>query len=219
MKAVRMIVVGFVAMILAGPGGCGKSDAGAGVDVSMSKESTPEALSIPERHEGFVFRYRDPESGQVASATAIGAIPAAARRAVVVFDPNNNPPAGADFVADFSGDPPYTARAINGFAFVPPAVVSQATAAPDRKAVEVVVFATDWCGYCSKARKFFSDRKVPFTEIDIEKDPRGEARLGELARKAGINRESLSGVPIIFINGKPVVGWDEGQVKRLLSGG
>jgi mycoredoxin len=178
----------------------------------------PTSIPVAEGGDGRVFRYRDPTTGEVATAATRDAIPEAARKSVVVFDPAVAPPAGADFVADLSGAPPWTAHAVQGFAFPPP-VASPTPKAEGRRSAEIVLFATEWCGYCSKARKFFESRKIPFTEIDIEKDPRGEARLGELARRAGVDRASLSGVPILFINGKVVAGWDEAQVKRLLGDG
>jgi glutaredoxin len=34
----------------------------------------------------------------------------------------------------------------------------------------VVMYATAWCGYCKKARQYFTDNDIEFVEYDIEKD-------------------------------------------------
>ncbi len=34
----------------------------------------------------------------------------------------------------------------------------------------VVMYATDWCGYCEQARQYFADKGIPYVEFDIEKD-------------------------------------------------
>ena len=35
---------------------------------------------------------------------------------------------------------------------------------------KVIMYATDWCGYCKKARRYFRKNGISFTEYDIEKD-------------------------------------------------
>jgi glutaredoxin len=175
----------------------------------------PASFEVVPGADGVVFRFRDPATGEVRSATSLAEIPPAARAAVTVYDPAHPAPAGADFVADLSREPPHAARAVPGFAFAPPPRLPEVRKQGTR---EVVLFATSWCGYCSKARKFFQSRGVPYTELDLEKDPGAERRLEELARAAGIARESLQGVPIIFVGVKVVAGWDEAEVRRLLDG-
>ena len=70
----------------------------------------------------------------------------------------------------------------------PSGVVSQHTQANAR----VVLYATDWCGYCKATRRFLDQKGIPYTEFDIEKDP--------VARKA---YEALGGrgIPILDVNG------------------
>jgi len=197
---------------------CGESEPkGQGASAPAAPEA-PAVLEISPEAPGVVYRYRDPETGEVASATDPQAIPAAARRTVVIYDPEVQPPTGADFVADLSKAPPWRAEAVAAFVFPPP---PRTVPGDDRDArtQAIFLFSTEWCGYCAKARKFFKSRKVPFTEIDLETAPNARQRLEDLARKAGVRPDSLSGVPIIFIGDKPVLGWDEGQVKRLLDGG
>lgn len=70
----------------------------------------------------------------------------------------------------------------------PSGVVSQHTQANAR----VVLYATDWCGYCKATRRFLAQKGIPYSEFDIEKDP--------VARKA---YEALGGrgIPILDVNG------------------
>ncbi|HRE92190.1 MAG TPA: glutaredoxin domain-containing protein, partial [Myxococcota bacterium] len=81
---------------------------------------------------------------------------------------------------------------------------------------EVIMFSTQGCGYCTKARKFLTANKIPFTELDVEEDPAASSRLQTLGQKAGLGARDLQGVPILFIDGKPLIGWDERQASRLL---
>ena len=38
---------------------------------------------------------------------------------------------------------------------------------------EVVLYATQWCGYCAKTREQLAQDQIAYREIDIEKDPAG----------------------------------------------
>ncbi len=69
---------------------------------------------------------------------------------------------------------------------------------------KVVMFATDWCGYCAAARKIFKEQGVRYTEIDIERDPEGA--------KFQTDKLRASGVPTIVIGNRLIHGFDEGQI-------
>ena len=72
---------------------------------------------------------------------------------------------------------------------------------------EVIMYATEWCGYCAAARQFFSDNGIRFLELDVERTSAGY----EGHRKLGGN-----GVPIIVIGDDIVHGFDEGKLRSLL---
>ena len=38
---------------------------------------------------------------------------------------------------------------------------------------EVILYATEWCGYCAKARELLAADGISYREIDIEKDSAG----------------------------------------------
>jgi glutaredoxin len=38
----------------------------------------------------------------------------------------------------------------------------------------ILIYATDWCGDCRRARRFFDRRAIAYRWIDIDHDPEGE---------------------------------------------
>ncbi|MCC6623871.1 MAG: glutaredoxin family protein [Deltaproteobacteria bacterium] len=175
----------------------------------------PAPLVVDAARADLVFRYLD-ASGAIATASKVDDIPAASRRTVVVWDPASPAPAGWDHVADLSGGLPATATAKKDFTFPTPAHVPAQPTADNKSGHEVVMFTTQGCGYCAKARKFLKAKKVPYTEHDVEADRGAAAKLTALGKKAGLSAGDMQGVPIIFIDGRPILGWDEAQVARLL---
>ncbi len=71
---------------------------------------------------------------------------------------------------------------------------------PEYTAVEneVILYATDWCGYCRKTRELFKENDIAYVEHDIEKS---EKRLAEYRRLGG------TGVPLLKINGNVIHGY------------
>jgi glutaredoxin 3 len=65
------------------------------------------------------------------------------------------------------------------------------------------MYATNWCGYCARARALLESKNVPFEEIDV--DARPEARAEMMARSG---RRT---VPQIFIGETHVGGSDDLQ--------
>jgi glutaredoxin 3 len=65
----------------------------------------------------------------------------------------------------------------------------------------VVIYATQWCGYCERARRLFRRKGIEFEEIDVE----GDAG----ARREMIERSGRRSVPQIFIDGTHVGGSDD----------
>lgn len=61
-----------------------------------------------------------------------------------------------------------------------------------RAAARVVLYSTEWCGYCKQIRRFLDQKGIPYQAFDIEKDAP--------ARKA---YEALGGggIPFVAVNG------------------
>ena len=70
----------------------------------------------------------------------------------------------------------------------PSQVVSEQT----RASARVVLYATEWCGYCKQIRRFLDQKGIPYQAVDIDKDAQ--------ARKA---YEALGGggIPFVEVNG------------------
>lgn len=67
---------------------------------------------------------------------------------------------------------------------------------------KVVVYTTDMCPYCYRAKRLLTQKGVAFEEIDVSLDA---AKRAEMAEKAGGRRS----VPQIFIGSTHVGGSDE----------
>ena len=74
---------------------------------------------------------------------------------------------------------------------------------------KVVLFTTSSCSWCKRAKKYFRENRVPFKEINVEKDQRA-AR--DLVKKTG-----QMGVPVVKIGGKWIVGFDKPEIERELA--
>ena len=72
----------------------------------------------------------------------------------------------------------------------------------------VTIYTTPTCGYCQKAKEFFKENNVKYTEKDVTKDP---AAMREMMEK-----NSAGSVPVIDVDGEIIVGFDEGKLKEKL---
>ena len=72
----------------------------------------------------------------------------------------------------------------------------------------VVLYATDWCGYCKMARKFLNDKNIQYKAFDIEKSDEGRQRYEELGGQ---------GIPLLHINGNIVKGFNKSKILKLLN--
>ncbi|MDF1569873.1 MAG: Uxx-star family glutaredoxin-like (seleno)protein [Spirochaetaceae bacterium] len=72
----------------------------------------------------------------------------------------------------------------------------------------VTIYTTPSCSYCTVAKRYFKENRVPFTEYDVSRDQR---RADEMVRKSG-----QMGVPVIDINGKVIVGFNKPEIERNL---
>jgi glutaredoxin len=83
---------------------------------------------------------------------------------------------------------------------VPPASAAQ------RARVRVALYTTRWCPVCARARRWFQRRGIPFTEHDVEQDPRAAA----VHRRLAPDRV----VPVIDVEGRILVGFVAEEVRR-----
>lgn len=87
----------------------------------------------------------------------------------------------------------------------------------DVPAIRVVVYTTDWCGHCERAKTLLEIRGVEFVEERIPRSVAGRRRLAEIVSEART-------FPQIVIDGHAIGGYDalvaldrEGRLESLTS--
>jgi glutaredoxin-like YruB-family protein len=75
--------------------------------------------------------------------------------------------------------------------------------------MNVIVYTSPTCPYCTMVKEFLSQRGINFEERDVSRDP---SYAQELVSSTG-----QMGVPVTIINGQIVVGFDRGRLKQLIS--
>jgi glutaredoxin len=71
----------------------------------------------------------------------------------------------------------------------------------------VVLYATDWCGYCKQTRRFLDSKGIPYKEFDIEKSAEGRKAYEALGGR---------GIPLIDVNGTLIRGFSEEAILAAL---
>ena len=74
---------------------------------------------------------------------------------------------------------------------------------------KVIVFSTPTCSWCRKIKSYLKENKIRFTNVDVSQD---EKAARDMVRKTG-----QQGVPQMWINNVPVVGFDKNKIDRLLN--
>ena len=74
------------------------------------------------------------------------------------------------------------------------------TPPPPAAPVPVVMYATDWCPYCAKARAYFKRTNTTYVEHDIEKSAAAHAEFKRLGGR---------GVPLILVGSEKLRGFNE----------
>ncbi len=67
---------------------------------------------------------------------------------------------------------------------------------------EIIIYTTNYCPYCVKAKQLLRKKGVEFEEIDLTNDDTGRMQLVE---KSGGRKT----VPQIFVNGQHIGGCDD----------
>ncbi|MEO7331003.1 MAG: glutaredoxin 3 [Minicystis sp.] len=65
----------------------------------------------------------------------------------------------------------------------------------------VIVYTTDYCPYCTQAKRLLEKKKVPFTEVNVE--------TRQDLRSWLISASGQRTVPQVFINGRSVGGYSD----------
>ena len=77
-----------------------------------------------------------------------------------------------------------------------------------KKQPRVIVFSTPSCSFCNMAKKYFREKGIKFKDVDVSRD--------QTAARDMVRRSGQSGVPVIDIGGKVIVGFDRPKINKLL---
>ena len=72
----------------------------------------------------------------------------------------------------------------------------------------VTIYSTPTCHFCHMAKDFFKENNIAFTDKNAATDM--------VARKEAVTKSGQMGVPVIDIDGKIVVGFNEARIRELL---
>ena len=78
----------------------------------------------------------------------------------------------------------------------------------DNRQHKVIIFTTTTCPWCARTKQYLQSRKILYKEVNIERDKQA---ANEMVRKSG-----QQGVPQLWIDGRPVVGFNRQKIDNLL---
>ena len=73
---------------------------------------------------------------------------------------------------------------------------------------KVIIYSTPTMRLLPDGERFLTDKNIPFTEYDLSKDI--------AKREEVIKKTSKMVVPVIEVDGETMIGFDEGQLSKML---
>lgn len=73
---------------------------------------------------------------------------------------------------------------------------------------KVILFTTPTCSFCNAAKRYLRERGIKFRDVDVSRDP--------IAARDMVRRSGQSGVPVIDIGGKIIIGFDRAKIDQYL---
>ncbi|HID40524.1 MAG TPA: NrdH-redoxin [Calditrichaeota bacterium] len=77
-----------------------------------------------------------------------------------------------------------------------------------KKQPKVIIFTTPTCSFCNQAKRYFREKKIKFRDVDVSRDTKAAT---DMQRRTG-----QTGVPVILINNRPIVGFDKPKINQML---
>jgi glutaredoxin-like YruB-family protein len=77
-----------------------------------------------------------------------------------------------------------------------------------KSAPRIVVFSTPSCGWCRKVKSYLRDKGYKYRDVDITRDQKAAQ---DLQRRTGV-----TSVPVVLINNRPVIGFNQRKIEKLL---
>jgi len=76
------------------------------------------------------------------------------------------------------------------------------------QAKSVTIYSTPTCHYCHIAKEYFKENNIAYTDYNV---------LSDLEkRQEMVDKSGQLGVPVIMIDGKIIIGFDQEEVSSLL---
>ncbi|RME55326.1 NrdH-redoxin [Candidatus Woesearchaeota archaeon] len=75
--------------------------------------------------------------------------------------------------------------------------------------VKVKIYSTPTCPYCNMAKDYFKEKNIEFEDVNVAAD--------HDAAKEMIEKSGQTGVPVIVIDDKVIVGFDKQKIEEALS--
>lgn len=72
----------------------------------------------------------------------------------------------------------------------------------------IKVYSTPTCPWCSRTKDFLRKNHVKFEDIDVSRDAKA---ANEMVRISG-----QMGVPVIYADGKVIIGFDEDKLNKII---
>ena len=66
---------------------------------------------------------------------------------------------------------------------------------------DILIYSTDYCPYCDRAKALLQSKQLSFTEINVEHN--------DVLRKEMMEKSGRRTVPQIFIDGQSIGGFDD----------
>ena len=73
---------------------------------------------------------------------------------------------------------------------------------------QVTVYSASWCAFCHMAKKYLDDKKVPYKDIDVEKEAG--------AAQALVQKTGQAGIPVLEIGDETIIGFDRPKIDLAL---
>jgi glutaredoxin-like YruB-family protein len=74
---------------------------------------------------------------------------------------------------------------------------------------DVIVYSTPTCPYCVRVKEYLTKKGVAYRDVNVAVD---RAAAHEMVQKSG-----QMGVPVIVVDDKVVIGFDQKELDRLLN--
>ena len=72
----------------------------------------------------------------------------------------------------------------------------------------VTIYSTPTCHFCHMAKEFFKKNNIAFTDYDVFTNKEKRAEM--------IEKSGQMGVPVIFVDDKMTIGFNESTLKQML---